>query len=70
MPVYRSALEKGSLIVNFSVVYPEKGSITPTVSKILLRIFPKPNEEEINRSECEELELHELTSGQASNASR
>ena len=42
MPVYRSDLSKGDLVVTFQVEYPEKGSINPTMRKNLLSIFPLP----------------------------
>ena len=43
MPVYRSSLEKGNLVITFKVKYPEKNSLNETMKKNIRKIFPVPD---------------------------
>lgn len=42
MTVYRQPLSKGDLIVNFTVMFPPRGAITPPVKAALQKLFPSP----------------------------
>lgn len=58
MPQYRSAIDKGNLVVTFQVDYPEKGSINPTMKKNLLKLFPVPPQSQLPAdADVEEVEL-------------
>ncbi|KAH7826309.1 putative dnaJ subfamily A member [Monocercomonoides exilis] len=43
MPVYRSPLDKGSLVIKFEVEFPEKGSISDERKSAIAKILPAPS---------------------------
>nr|XP_039274580.1 dnaJ homolog subfamily A member 1-like [Styela clava] len=59
MPVYRDPYQKGRLIIQFSVSFPENNWISEADLKKLEKLLP-PRVEEIITDEMEDVELHEF----------
>uniref|UniRef100_A0A8C8AY63 Uncharacterized protein n=1 Tax=Otus sunia TaxID=257818 RepID=A0A8C8AY63_9STRI len=60
MPVYRSPFQKGKLILQFQVKFPEPGWLPPERLRQLQAFFP-PQEEVMATEETEEVELSDYT---------
>lgn len=69
MPVYRSSLDKGNLIIQFEVDYPEKGSIDSKMKKHLLELFPVPEAPAPSGTDVEEVELLDPSEVEDNNSS-
>ncbi|KAK2952928.1 putative Chaperone protein DnaJ [Blattamonas nauphoetae] len=70
LPVYRSPLEKGRIIVHFDVQFPERGTLTPEVKNTLRVIFRAPQPTPPSTQYDEEVYLMEVTSQSRSRPGR
>ncbi|OTF78731.1 dnaJ-like protein subfamily A member 1-like protein [Euroglyphus maynei] len=59
MPTYRNPFEKGKLIINFAVDFPEK--IDPTIVPKLEALLPDRPVQDIPMTDVEEVNLHDYT---------
>lgn len=64
MPQYQRPFMKGRLYINFSIVFPEPGSLTPDQCNILRKILPPPKPSKqlskMEIDECEETTMHDV----------
>lgn len=64
MPIYRNPFEKGRLIIQFVVIFPEPKQMTPSRITALEKYLP-PREESIVPDDAEEVSLVEYSDSHA-----